>query len=181
MRRAFLLFPFAFSLTACGFVHDEHIDGPYRLVAVDVMEDMAVCYELRDGCIGRIPETVYAVGFNEKYLVVARHPNSDRSKSEYYYVERGLDGPLVDPSVSVRGPFVAAEFESEESALDCRRCLELCHVDGDPPKNEWRLDICSDCDSSHALIVYAWTRAFPIAHNPKFASVEYVTLKKRSG
>jgi hypothetical protein len=117
MHRAFVLVPLAISLGACGFVHDEHIDGPYRLVAIDVSADMAVCYELRDGCIGRIPETVYAVGFNAKYLVAARHPNNDRSKSEYYYLTRALDEPLADPSTSVRGPFDAGEFEAESMRL----------------------------------------------------------------
>lgn len=117
MHRALVLVVFALLLGACGFVHDEHIDGPYRLVAIDVLEQMAVCYEVEGGCVGRIPETVYAVGCNAKYLVAARHPNNDRSKSEYYYLTRALDSPLADPSASVQGPFDADAFEAESKRL----------------------------------------------------------------
>ena len=76
MHQALVLVLFTIPLGACGFVHDERIDGPYRLVAIDVSEEMAICYEIENGCIGRIPETVYAVGFDTKYLVAARHPNA---------------------------------------------------------------------------------------------------------
>lgn len=31
------------------------------------------------------------------------------------------------------------------------------------------------------LIVYLWSRAFPVRGNPEFAGVEYQTLKKRNG
>lgn len=118
MHRTFVLVLFAISLGACGVVHDEHIDGPYRLVAIDVSEQMAICHELEGDCVGRIPETVYAVGFDTKYLVAARHPNNDQSRTEYYYLTRALDGPLIDPSTTVSGPFNASEFEVERRRLD---------------------------------------------------------------
>jgi hypothetical protein len=101
-------------LAGCGFVHDEPLDGPYRLSAIDANSQMSVCYDLGDGdCIGRISETVFAVGWNSSYLVAARHPPSDKSKVEYFYLVRALDGPIVDPSVTVRGPFDLWSFERE--------------------------------------------------------------------
>jgi hypothetical protein len=105
-------------LAGCGFVHDEQLDGPYRLNAVDVDSQMSVCYDLGDGdCIGRISETVFAVGWNSSYLVAARHPHRDKSKVEYFYLVRALDGPLIDPSVTVRGPFDLRSFEQERQRL----------------------------------------------------------------
>ncbi len=118
MRQALVLVFLTAPLGACGFVHDEHIDGPYRLVAIDVSEEMAICYEIEDGCVGRIPGTVYAIGFDAKYLVAARHPDNDQSKTEYYYLTRALDGPLVDPSATVSGPYSADEFEFEITRLE---------------------------------------------------------------
>jgi hypothetical protein len=114
--------PSIFAATAlvagCGFVHDERLDGPYRLIAVDADSEMRVCYDLGDGnCIGRISETVFAVGWNSSYLVGARHPHNDKSKVEYFYLDRALDGPLVDPSVTVRGPFDLMSFEQERQRL----------------------------------------------------------------
>lgn len=31
------------------------------------------------------------------------------------------------------------------------------------------------------LIIYVWSRAFPVANNPEFGSVDYAMLKKRNG
>ena len=105
-------------LAGCGFVHNERLDGPYRLNAIDAGSEMSVCYDLGDGnCIGRISETVFAVGWNSSYLVAARHPHNDKSKVEYFYLVRALDGPLVDPSVTVRGPFDLSSFEQERQRL----------------------------------------------------------------
>jgi hypothetical protein len=105
------------ALAGCGFVHDQHIDGPYRLVAVDVDEQMAVCYSIPDGCVGRIGETVFAVGHDRSYIVAARHPANNRSVTEYFYLVRSLDSANADPSASVRGPFDASHFEVERAQL----------------------------------------------------------------
>jgi len=106
-----------------GFVIDRTIDGPYRLVAVDVPEDASVCLTLDGGdCLGRVDGSVFAVGWNETHVVVARHPmglggQADRSKTEYYYIIRSLDGVLADPSVSVKGPFDKVAFENEKARV----------------------------------------------------------------
>jgi hypothetical protein len=105
------------ALAACGFVHDQKIDGPYRLVAIDVDEQMGVCYSIPDACIGRISETVFAVGHDPSYIVAARHPSNNRNITEYFYLIRSMDGPNADPSASVRGPFNADQFELERARL----------------------------------------------------------------
>src|SRR5258706_11123606 len=105
-------------LTGCGFVANEDIDGPYRLVAVDVMDQMNVCYGLGDGnCIERIPRTVFAVGWDNSYIVAARHPENDKSKVEYFYIDRAVDGLHVDPPTAVKGPFDSYSFEQERQRL----------------------------------------------------------------
>lgn len=100
------------------------IDGPYRLEITDVAEDAMVCYELDHGaCVGRVPQTVFAVGFNRAYVIAARHPHRfqdtslDRSRTEYFYIIRSVDGPLVDPSQSVRGPFDKTSFQQDQKRL----------------------------------------------------------------
>jgi len=112
---ASILIPTA--VTACGFVHDDNIDGPYHLVAIDVNEQMEVCYNIKNACVGRIGETVFAVGHDASYVVAARHPSNNRTETQYFYLIRSLDGPMADPSSSVRGPFDAANFESERARL----------------------------------------------------------------
>jgi hypothetical protein len=107
-------------LAGChGMAHDEQIDGPYWLTAIDTLEEMHVSYDMGGGSsIGRIPATVFAAGFDDQYIVAAQHPGNDRSKTEYYYLVRALDGRLVDPSVTVRGPFDQAAFAQETARLN---------------------------------------------------------------
>ncbi|MDZ4199738.1 MAG: hypothetical protein U1E27_10705 [Kiritimatiellia bacterium] len=77
--------PILFS--GCRFVHDTHLDGPYYLVAVDVSRQMALCYDIGNGDrVGRVQETVFAVGWNPEYVVAQRHPDGDKSMTEYYYL-----------------------------------------------------------------------------------------------
>lgn len=131
-RRSALVAMFGASLVAsCGFYHDEGIDGPYRLVAVDISVDMDVCYEVEGGCVERIPETVFAVGWSSKFIVAARHPHAfaetryDRSRTEYFYIVRSQDGPMADPSACVRGPLSRAQFDDEKRRLGLP---ELTHI-----------------------------------------------------
>jgi hypothetical protein len=78
---------------------------------------MDICYQIDDGCVGRIPATVFEVGYDGKYIVAARHPASDSSQTQYYYLIRALDSPAADPGVSVRGPFTAEAFSGERARL----------------------------------------------------------------
>ena len=116
MRGRFWLLTLAVALSGCGYIYDEPVSGPYRLVAVDIPEQMRVCYTLEGGdCVGRIPETVFEVGFDDRYIVASsRSPSNDVT---YFYIIRAGDGPHVDPSVSVRGPFDATAFAGERSRL----------------------------------------------------------------
>jgi hypothetical protein len=78
---------------------------------------MSVCYDTADGCIGRIPPTVYAVGADATFVVAARHPQANRSITEYYYVVRSADTATVDTSAAVHGPFDTQAFEAVRSDL----------------------------------------------------------------
>lgn len=117
--RATLVLLASFLLSGCGFVHDEHITGPYRLIAVDIDEQMSVSCDLGDGsAIGRINETVFSYGFNQRYIVAKQHPEGDRSITKYYFLDMTKDSKYADPSMSVFGPFSQAEFEAESQRLD---------------------------------------------------------------
>ena len=120
------------ALAACwpfaGFVHDETLAGPYRLVAVDADEQMAICRSVpaSGDCFGDgLPgPTVYAAGADDRYLVAARHPydgtTQNRGVTEYYYVKRlpgdGGAGTARDRTV---GPLTGPAF------LRARRQLGL--------------------------------------------------------
>ena len=98
-------------IAGCGFVHDEGIIGAYRLIAVDMDEQMGICYDLGDGgAVGRINETVFSYGFDHRYIVARQHPNNDRSITYYYYLDMTKDSKYADRSDSVTGPLNEADF-----------------------------------------------------------------------
>lgn len=103
---------FAFS------AYDKTIDGPYRLVAIDTMDQMSVSYDLGDGSsIGRIGATVFAVGWSKEFIVAKRHPSNNKETTEYFYLTRSSDSKYADPSVSVTGPLTEAEFNVRRKGL----------------------------------------------------------------
>jgi len=84
----------------------------YESHRADISEQMGVCYTLEKGdCIGRIPETVFSVGWNERFIVAKQHPSNNRSVTNYFILEMARDSKLADPSASVTGPLSAAAFE----------------------------------------------------------------------
>lgn len=100
-------------------VFDEKITGPYRLSAIDITEEMSVCYELEeeDTCIGRIPETVFSVGWNENFIVAKQHPAGNKSVTNYFILDRKKDAKYVDPSVTVTGPMSEPEYKKKTTLM----------------------------------------------------------------
>jgi hypothetical protein len=109
-------------LAACGFDYDETLVGRYRLVAVDEVHQMRLCWSMdRGDCEWIIEDTIFAAGYDDKYVVAARHPNeSMKSIVEYYYVIRAPkteskeDG---DNDIKVKGPFDRKQYEVEKRRL----------------------------------------------------------------
>lgn len=69
------------------FVHDQKIDGTYRLVAIDVDEQMGVCYSISGACIGRISESVRSVSeaWHRNFgrlTEITRHPTAGQTSSD---------------------------------------------------------------------------------------------------
>ena len=106
-------------LTSCIFEGtSEKLTGPYRLSATDSDLQMHVSYKLTSGdTVGRIPETVFSVGWNDRYIVAKQYPKNNRAITNYFYLEIARDNEYADPSESVTGPLSADEFEKKRSEL----------------------------------------------------------------
>jgi len=123
MRRWFVAVLLTLLVGGCGFEYDETLVARYRLVAVDVKDEMMLCWGLDSGsCEGAFPRgTTYAAGFDDKYVVAIVHPDErDRQVSQYFYILRDHRTENSDdgfPYRGVRGPFTAAEFAREKSRL----------------------------------------------------------------
>jgi hypothetical protein len=109
-----------------GFVRDVPLDGPYRLVAVDVPEDMTLCRSVgtKGDCVGDgLPKaTIFQAGADANFIVLARHPRrwpdaADRSISEFYYVVRSPGEADVVKPIAVVGPMDEFEYDREKQKL----------------------------------------------------------------
>lgn len=109
----------AFSLSGCqGFVKDEKITGKYHLVAVDILADLTLCYKLEGGDYkGVLEETVFAVGFNDNYIIAKQHPSNNRAITNYYIVPIYIDNPLF-PEKGVVGPLTLEQFNEKRKELN---------------------------------------------------------------
>jgi len=117
IRSAFTLMAILL-ISGCGFVHDEHITGQYRLIAVDIDEQMSISYDLGDGsAVGRISETVFSYGYGERFIVAKQHPNGNRGITNYFYLDMTKDSKYAEPSDPVTGPLTQKEFEDEKKRL----------------------------------------------------------------
>ncbi len=60
-----------------------------------------------------IHETVFAAGFDDKYVVAENHPDEDRNRTAYWYIIRDLkneDKPLGIPYTGIMGPFGEKQY-----------------------------------------------------------------------
>jgi len=114
--RGFILVTLAGLLSSCS-LFDSGIEwrgGPYALVWIDTSENVSLCRELGEGSwIGRVESTVFAVGWDGRYLVAKQHPDGDRSKTNYFIVDARNDTPYRDASEIALGPLTASEFQQK--------------------------------------------------------------------
>jgi hypothetical protein len=102
-------------LTGCGSAHSEQLVGPYKLVANDKIDQMAVVRTIGEDALPCIDPTVFSVGFNDRYLVARQHPDNDRAVTNYYYID--LQHETVDPNANVHGPMTLEQFQAKKTEL----------------------------------------------------------------
>lgn len=107
-------------VSSCGLFDSgvEWRGGPYALLWLDTAENISLCRELGGGsCIGRVESTVFAVGWDGRYLVAKQHPNNDQSLTNYFIVDSRIDTDYADVDKVVIGPLNASEFQQKVADL----------------------------------------------------------------
>jgi len=120
MRKA--IFITTLFLTSCGFANKTKVTGNYYLVAADANEQMSFCFHTpEDGSnYGDIVGScVYAVGFNEKYIISKQHPTDlmhsnrlDKSITNYFIVP--IEKDIYTPN---NKPLNQFQFEQQRKRL----------------------------------------------------------------
>lgn len=91
----------------------------YLLVAIDSKEQMSLIFDLGNGTgLGLVGPIVFAVGANDKHIVVKQHPSLyDKTLTNYFVVERSASDDFEERQKLVTGPFTKQEFESLSDSL----------------------------------------------------------------
>ncbi len=124
LARTLLFHCTLFFLSACdyGILWQ---DDPYIVVWIDALDTASVSWELENGnSIGRIPETVIAVGSDERFIV-AKQKNLRSDKISYFILDRKKDHKLADPSVSVTGSLTKEEYDAFANRLNLPQMQDL--------------------------------------------------------
>ena|SRR3982750_2229886 len=125
--RSIILFAIAWLAQGCiggfGFVYKEHLFGNYYLIETDEVQMSLSYHAPEDGSNygGVIPETVFAVGFNEKYIIVKQHPRSfpkhPDKKITNYYIVPVTDGFNYRTMNGMCGPLTLNQFSEKRIEL----------------------------------------------------------------
>ena len=116
------------STSGCGYVYDEPLVGPYHLSAIDVPEQMSIYYDGPGSeSVGRVDQTVFSVGWNDKYIVAKQHPNNNRAITNFFYIIIARDRPSSDLSKCVIGPLTETEFSKHQKELDLPSFQQTIH------------------------------------------------------
>ena len=123
LRRIFNTALTLFVLNGCAsFAFEEELSGNFYVVAVDVEKQMAIYYRPSEDDHWRVIDaTVFAVGFDDEFIIVKQHPGlfttkPDKSITNYFII------PLVDmqnqsPDEITLGPMDEKEFNKMRQQL----------------------------------------------------------------
>jgi hypothetical protein len=96
----------------------------YVLIAVDTLSQMSLSFDEKGGTAEiLVGPTVFAVGSDERYIVVKQHPSRDlgdsfdRSITSFFVVERTSSSSFSERQKRVRGPLSEKEFERLAASL----------------------------------------------------------------
>ena len=103
----FSIFSILTVFTSCWWQSEGNstkITGNYYLHWVDDKSDQSILRSSGDGKSGfiQVPETVYAVGYNDSYIIAKQHPNLEKEIGERLFNNfQGEDYLLTNPSDTI--------------------------------------------------------------------------------
>jgi len=113
------------AFAGCEYAIEDPVVGNYYMVATDTGEQCGLSYKDSDsGYGGVIRACVYAVGFNDNYIIAKQHPYEhgkelDKSITNYFILplKRGMNYRTMNGLI---GPLTMAEFnqKSKELSID---------------------------------------------------------------
>lgn len=113
---ALILF-ISFCLMSCAGMSVDNVIGDYYIVCMDYdKDDASLSYKVGDeSYVGLVNEGVYAVGNNQRYIIVKQKKQSFKGITEEnssYYIVTVKNKKTYHPEKGVLGPYNKNEFDS---------------------------------------------------------------------
>jgi len=106
--------------------------GNFELDYIDIEDNMAIYYnDPTWGGIGVIDATVFAVGYNDKFIIAKQHPYSDfrieKSTTNYFIISIIALKSSLDESLQYKtlGPLTESDFLEERKQLGVPKSLDF--------------------------------------------------------
>jgi len=120
-------------LSGClGFDTKEKVVGNYYLVAPDDESQLSLDYcdpADQNGCGGVIGATVFAVGYNEKYIIVKQHPSAfpkaPNKKMTNFFIVPITGGFNYRTMNNLIGPLTLEQFSDKRKELNIPDSLKF--------------------------------------------------------
>lgn len=123
-----------FILLGCNGIQEEQLVDRYYLIAMDYVEEgMNLSYVLESGdFIGVVNSTVFAVGYNDEYIIVKQHPRKfpnppDKLITNYFIVPI-KDKVHASPDENKIGPLTKEGFVIKRKELGVSDSLTFTKV-----------------------------------------------------
>jgi uncharacterized protein DUF3997 len=123
-------------LSGCsGFAVNDKIIGNYSLVGVDGVEQSCVCYfeptDSNHGCFPVITQTVYSVGFNNKFIIAQQHPDNNRKINNYFILPVNYTKKRWGDNFGLVGPLTFQQFNEKRKELRIPDSLKFTIINDD--------------------------------------------------
>ena len=121
MKSLFAAIILLLTLAGCrGFVIDEHVCNNYYLTAIDLREEVSLVYRdpANSGGYGDvIGSVVYAIGFNNKYIIAKQHPRVFINAPTNYFIVPIKERITRESCKDILGPLTAIQFNKKRKEL----------------------------------------------------------------
>ena len=115
MKRLVAILSSCLALVACSkwSVDTEWKSGAFRLIAIDAKSQMSLMHE--DSPVSLVGPTVFAVGADERHIVLKQHPATDQAATSFNRAITNFF--VVGRDKRVRGPLKKEEFDALSASL----------------------------------------------------------------
>ena len=107
-----------------GDAYNKDLNAGYYLLAIDVKEDMSLGFQDKGSGFGIIEPTIFAVGQNDKFIIVKQHPqvspNRINKKITNYFIIPLIEKFSKFPDKNIYGPLNLEEFKQKKEILNIK-------------------------------------------------------------